>query len=133
MLSNKKRSTLSGAINFPIVPIVLVICLVLMILARQAWENASFVQGFKLLPEDVQSSSAVAVSSKRMNFALRLTEIGSARLSVYAADHPNTEIPIIFGGTDLGPLKLTPGMDTHVLHMNVDSDAGMLVRMKLGR
>ena len=111
----------------------MVACLVLLVLAAQAWQNFSFIQGFKLMPDDVYSSSSVSVSAKRMDFTLRLTDAGATKLADYAATHPNTEIPIIFGGTSLGPLKLTPGMDTSTIHMNVDSDAGMLVRVKLGR
>jgi len=129
----KRRSAISGAIDFPIVPVILAACLVLLILAAQAWQNFSFVQGFKLMPDDVFNTSAVSVSAKRMDFTLRLTPQGAAKLADYTATHPNTEIPIIFGGTSLGPLKLTPGMDTSTIHMNVDSDAGMLVRVKLGR
>ncbi len=133
MRPNKRRSALSGAIDFPIVPVILVVCLVLMILARQQWENVSFVHGFTLTQEDVQSTSAVSVSAKKSDFTLHLTDAGASRLADYVAANPNTEIPIVFGGISLGPLKLTPGMDTHTLHMNVDSDAGLLVRVKLGR
>jgi hypothetical protein len=104
-----------------------------MILARQQWENVSFVHGFTLTQEDVQSTSAVSVSAKKSDFTLHLTDAGASRLADYVAANPNTEIPIVFGGISLGPLKLTPGMDTHTLHMNVDSDAGLLVRVKLGR
>jgi len=133
MRFNKRRSALSGAIDFPVIPVIMVVCLVLLILAGQAWQTTSFVSGFNLLPTDVQSSSAVSVAAKRMDFTLHLTNDGASRLADYVTANPNTEIPIVFGGTSLGPLKLTPGMDTHTLHMNVDSDAGLLVRVKLGR
>jgi hypothetical protein len=133
MRLNKRRSALSGAIDFPIVPIVLVICLVLLILGRQAWENVSFVSGFKLMPEDVQSSSQVAISAKQMNFTLQLTPVGSAHLANYINMNPNTDIPLVYSGTYLGTIKGTPGMDTRTLRLVVDNNAGMMVRLKLDR
>jgi hypothetical protein len=128
-----KKSSLSGGIEFPVLPVLLVVILVAMILGHQALSRVSFISGFKVEAEDIESTSSTPLPDKKMDLTLRLTRPGAARLAEWAGSHPGGEVPITFNGIYLGTIKLTPGMDTQNLHLIADTSAVLPARYALGK